>query len=191
MKTKVVQIIIRRNLTSSPSDVVLAHEVPILKVIRGAGAITVTEDDCSGCELKPREVRSRDELIRLKQKYKGFIADGQHPVDVAYPDGSRDLELFYKDPSVFDSVGETEGGGIIEDEEDDEEVLDDEGEPVTEKPEDTETLEVPKANPGIDLNDRPSVLAALDEAGVPYAKTTPTKHLAALLTNSLEQQAAK
>ena len=188
MKTDVVQIIIRRSLTSAPADVVLAHEVPILKVIRGSGNITVTDDDCLDCALKPRKIKARDELIRLKQKYKGFVADGQHPVDVAFPDGSRDLELFYKDPSVFDNVGEEEGGGVLEDEVP-EEVLNDEGEEVVEEStEETAPLEAPEGNSGINLTDRPAVLAALDDAGVPYAKTTATKHLATLLTNSLEQQ---
>lgn len=187
MKTKVVQVQIRRNLTSAPVRVVLDHEIPILKVIKGTGNVTVLDDSCKGFELKPSEVKPRDELIRLKQKYKGFVVDGQHPVDIAYPDGSRDLELFYKDPSAFDNVGEEEGVDAIADE-DDVEVVDDEGNPVEETP---ESLEVPEANTGINLNDRPAILAALDSAGVPYAKTTATKHLATLLTNSLEQQVAE
>jgi len=198
MKTIVVQILTFRSLTSSPMDVVYAHEVPILKVIRGAGNISVEEENCTQYCLKPTDVKPRDELIRLKNKYKGFVNAGQNPVDVAFPDGSRDLELFYDDPSAFDGVGEEDGGGTIGDDEEDSEVITDEGEPAATEPEpepepesgSTESvldaLQLPSEPAAIDLNDRPAVVAKLTDLGVPYAKTTATKHLATLLTKSLE-----
>lgn len=195
MKTKVVQILISRNLTSEPSDVVLLHEVPILKVVRGAGAITVTDADCKGCELKPKNVNSREELIRLKRKYKGFINEGQHPVDVAYPDGSRDLELFYESPELFDMVGEEEGGGVLEDEVEDESI-DDEGNPVAapevpEVPEALDAPETPALHANADLEDRDAVKGALAALNVAFAPQAGTKNLAALLTKTLEEQKAE
>ena len=187
MKTKVVLLVVTRSLASAPARVVLEHEIPILKVIHGAGAVLVTDENCKGYELRPTEVKPRDELIRLKQKYKSFIKDGQHPVDTAFPDGSRDLELYYKSPETFAMVGEEAGGGALD--EGEEEILNDEGAPVASEPE--EIPEVPVANPGINLNDRPAVMAKLEELGVPFAKTTQTKHLASLLTKSLEIGAAE
>lgn len=194
MKTRVVQILTFRSLTSSPMDVVYAHEVPILKVIRGAGNISVEEENCTQYCLKPIDVKPRDELIRLKNKYKGFVKEGQNPVDMAFPDGSRDLELFYKDPGAFAGVGEEEGGGTIGDDE----VITDEGEPAVDpavEPGNSESvleaLQLPGAPASIDLNDRPAVIAKLLDLGVPHAKTTATKHLATLLTNSLEPGAAE
>lgn len=179
MRTKVVQICIRRNIASAPIDVVYAHEVPILKVARGAGAISITDPDFKDAELKAREVRSRDELIRLKRKYASFAKDGQpNPVDVAFPDGSRDLELFYEDPEAFEDAAFEEGGGAIEDEvvddgagEEDDAIVDDgAGEE-----------DVPP------VMDREEVVAKLTELGVPFANTTPTKHLQALLERSVEE----
>ena len=105
MKTEVVQIITRRSLTSAPASVVYAHEVPILKIAHGEGAIEVTATGCTEFMLKPKDVAPRDEFVRLKQKYRGFTREGQNPVDIAYPDGSSDLELFYKDPSYFRRAG--------------------------------------------------------------------------------------
>lgn len=190
MKTQAVQILIRRSLASEPSDVVEAHEVPILRVIRGAGAITVVDDKFTGGASKSRKVKPREELIRLLNKYKSFVIDGQNPVHIAFPDGSRDLELFYKDPSAFDTAGAEDGGGVIGDEADAaDEVFDDEGNLVTE--DDPETPEVPVPDVGINLNDREAVVAKLAELGVPHAKTVATKHLATLLTKSLEPGAAE
>lgn len=174
MKTKVVQVLIHRSITSAVSDVVMAHEVPILKAIRGASKIEVTNDNYTKGALKGGEINPRNELIRLKQKYRGFVRDGQHPVDEAYPDGSRDLELFYTDPAAFDLVGEVEGGGSLEDED-----------PEAEEVEEVET----NVFNGINLLDREAVTGALDQMEVPYAKTTATKHLATLLTNSVEEGA--
>lgn len=182
MKTKVVQVLIRRGLTSQHTSVVYAHEIPILKVVRGGGNVEIDESaDCKGYELKPTSVKPRDELIRLKRKYKGFVIEGQHPVDVAFPDGSRDLELYYEDPSAFDQAGEEDTENFFPD--DVETEASDEAE---DDKEDGFSLELPEETPSINLNDRPSVMAKLNELGVPFAKTTATKHLAKLLTESLE-----
>jgi len=201
MKASVVQVLIHRSLSSTPMDVVYAHEVPILKVIRGSGNVTVEEENCTQYCLKPQELKPRDELMRLLEKYKGFTKEGQNPVRVAFPDGSRDLELFYEDPSNFDDIGEVDGGGMITDDVEPDTTEPDEAETVA--PPDAETaadapaesvidaLALPTQAPQIDLNDRPAVIAELDRLGVPYAKTTATKHLATLLTNSLEPGATE
>lgn len=199
MKTQVVQVLIRRDLTSAPAHVVQAHEVPILKVIKGHGNVEVTEANCRGYDMKPFELKPRDEFVRLKTKYKGFVIDGQHPVDVAYPDGSRDLELFYKDPDAFNTAGlgadelpdtDAEGNPVLVMDEELNEVDGNEtvpAETLVEAP-----VEAPEENPpGVDLTDRPAVTRALDELGVPFAKTVATKHLATLLTKSLEAAKAE
>ena len=201
MKTQVVQVLIRRDLTSAPAHVVQAHEVPILKIIKGHGNVEVTDANCRGYDMKPFELQPRNEFIRLKTKYKGFVIDGQHPVDVAYPDGSRDLELFYKDPDAFNTAGmdadeladtDAEGRQVL--------VMDDElnevDETVEEAPEPTEsepvkTLDVPNPLGDIDPTDRPAIVKELNELTVPFAKTVATKHLATLLAKSREAAAAE
>lgn len=164
MKTEVVQILIRRNLTSETCDVVFAHEIPILKVARGSENITVIKHDCTEFCLQPIEVKPRDELLRMKKKYAGFSVAGQNPVDLAYPDGSRDLELFYEDPGAFEGVGETEGGGMITDEDD------------------IPELE-PKPAPEPELTERQRIMQQLDDRKVNYARNKSTDELKTILGN--------
>ena len=191
MKTEVVQITIRRSLASEPTDVVEAHEVPILKICHGAGKIAVVEGaDCSKFDRQPREVKPRDLLIAMKKKYNAFSErlGGQNPVDIAFPDGSRDIELFYEDPGVFADVGEEEGGGVLTDEFTD---------PADETPVVAETpapvvAETPAPAPVVAetpapvVFDRVKAMSDLTELGVPFAGNISNVNLEALLTRSLE-----
>ena len=188
MKTKVVQVLLRRSETSDVAHVVEAHEIPVLKIARGAGNVTVTDVDCKGYEMKPRDVAPRDALIQLKRKYKGFVVDGQHPVDVAYPDGSRDIELFYKEPERFDNVGDD-----FAEEDAFEEVDQGPDEPQTVTPEEQVDLTEQKVDPvtNVDPSDRGAVMGALNARTIPYAKTTGTANLHTLLKKSIEAEGSE
>ena len=183
MKTKVVQVLLRRSETSETNDVVYLHEVPVLKIARGTANVSVTDKDCSDFSLKPFELQPRNEMIRLIKKYRGFSVDGVNPVNAAFPDGSRDIELFYKDPSKFTSA----------DEEDDDEDFFNDDETFKSPVAPLKPVEPEKAKeaPAVDEDGAPAtregLLEALAALKVAHAPTLNDKQLKNLLVRTQEE----
>lgn len=164
MKTRLAQVLVTFNLHNILPREVLLHEIPVLRVVHGENNIKFDKLLGEGEDVSPRA-----EFLRLKQQYAGRRdSENVNPVDTAYPDGSRDLEIVLRDGlEAFDrltasATEEEELPEIFSDEEEDPAILVIEDEPVEDM-------------------DRAAVMARLTEKGIPFSVNTPTKHLIGLL----------
>lgn len=159
MQTHRVRAVVAYNLENQLPREMLAHEVPVMQAIHGFDSVTVVAE----IEGSKKDVPSRQAFVDLKKKFaKSRDEDGNNPVDAIYPDGSRDLERFYK------------------------------GELFTEEAEEQVEEEVDDLASGVPqpVDNRPEIIAKLEEMGIPFSKTTNTKHLASLLEDA-ERAAAE
>lgn len=93
MQTKIAIVLIQYNLENVLPREYPLHEVPILQVVHGHNNITLDKILRDGDNINPRS-----ELIRLRKAYQSKRdAEGTNPVELAFPDGTRDMELFYKE----------------------------------------------------------------------------------------------
>lgn len=147
---------------------VYAHEVDIYRLVRGDDKVHFERElDPKLYNMGPYEVDSREELIHLKNKFQGFQDEHKaNPVDAVYPDGSRDLEAFYKNygkPQVESPA------------------------PVVTPPTDEgeQKEETPK------VKSRKEIVEELMAMDVSFPKTAPTQQLAAMLSEIKAGQADK
>ena len=139
MKTQIVTALVKFNLGHIlPRDVAL-HEIPVLMVLYGVDNVELVRVMADG-----PSVDARSEFLRLKKVYKAKSQNGENPADMAFPDGSRDLELLYAEglesyakrmrqdsdlgPDLETAMFNDEDGAEVPTEEI--EVLDEDGEPV-------------------------------------------------------------
>lgn len=136
----------------------LAHEIPVLKIIKGEFNVNVI-DGKENVAPGP-EGSARDIFASAKKKYAKYRSpDGENPVDIAFPDGSRDIEAFYRGEYTFNSML-------------------DEGESFSEEQNEDDAT----ANPHVhSADDRQQIIQQLEAQGIEYNKHTPTAALKSLL----------
>lgn len=160
MKTVLMDCIVRYSLEMQLPRVIPLHEIPILKLIHGDSSVEVVDECGAGDDFVPSE-----EVRRLREQYAGYTADrGTNPAIDALPDGSRDIEAMYS--NYFG--GEIPEATVEEIEAEGTEDLDD---------------AIPEA-----LSEREVIINRLTDLGIPFGKTTPTKHLQTLLDSAVEPE---
>lgn len=143
MKTQIVTALVKFNLGHILPRDVAYHEIPVLMAIHGVDNVELVRVMADGPNID-----ARSEFLRLKKVYKSKSRNGENPADVAFPDGSRDLELFYAEgldayakrmrqdsdlgPDLETARFNDEDGAEIPTEEI--EVLDEDGDPVAPTP---------------------------------------------------------
>lgn len=160
IKTHYSEVLVTVNVENVLSRDVLAHEVPILKILNGENRIAVNVEKLP---YKAPEGTSREILVHLRKKYANRRnADGDNPVDLAYPDGSRDIERFY-DGTYTPETRDLEQPSFSESNDSEEEGTTDSGVALA------------------STVDRQKILDQLEILGIPHSKHTPTTKLKALL----------
>jgi hypothetical protein len=166
MKTRKVLALVRYSVVNELPREFFAHEIPILQNQTGGYPVTVVDDNLG----EGPDMSARDVLVSLRKTYgKSATEGGSSVIDEVFPDGSRDIEAFYR--------GEYEVPNLLAVDE----VLDD-GDvfgPATARA----VLEGAKATPEMARED---IMARLTKLEVPFSANTPTKHLVKLLEASVE-----
>ncbi len=155
---KPVQVVMGHDAGNMCAVDMYAHEVDIQKVIRGEEKVTFIKDlDPTKMNMAPYEVDSREELVRLKRKYQSQRdPDGVNPVDAIFPDGSRDLEEFYKEGAEKKEV-------------------------TTKDPKPPKEPDMPESPK---VKSRQDIIAELTALNVSFAQTQPTQQLIAKLAEA-------